>query len=133
MSNIFLKRELIPPSVRTQATDIDYLRHDLKTVLTDVKRVVQQLFAILRTPKGSIFRARELGSTLYLYEFGQLETDTSGMLAQELKLDLERQITGLTVREMSFSHDIPNKKITVNLTIEVDNKSYILPPIETTL
>jgi phage baseplate assembly protein W len=133
MSNIFLKRELISQTLKTQATDIDYLRHDLKTVLTDVKRVIQQLFAILRTPKGSIFRARELGSNLYLYEFRQLEEDTSGMLAQELKLDLERQITGLTVREMSFSQDVSKKKVIVNLVIEVDNKSYILPPIETSL
>jgi len=133
MSNIFLKRELISQSIKTQATDIDYSRQDLKTILTDVRRVVQQLFAILRTPKGSIFRARELGSNLYLYEFRQLEEDTSGMLAQELKLDLERQITGLTVREISYTQDISRKRIIVNLAIEVNNKSYILPPIETTL
>lgn len=127
--SIFVKDELVSPTLRTSSIVFDYDYKDLSTVLLNVRRVVRELLAVLRTPKGFIFKHRELGSTLYQYEFGSLLEERGGLLVEELKRDIESQVSGVTVKNVSFTINETFKVLEVNMTIEVEGKTYILPSI----
>lgn len=127
--SIFLKDEFVSPVLGTSSTVFDYNYEDLRTILLNVNRVIKELIAVLRSPKGLVFKNRNLGSTLYKYEFGPLLEEKGAILVDELKRDIEGQISGVKIQDMNFKINETYKTIEVNMTIIVAGKTYIIPTI----
>jgi phage baseplate assembly protein W len=123
--SLFFGREL--SRVQTSDANLDWDSSDLTTLQLGKARVVKEIEVVVNTPKGSIFKAREVGSTIYSYMFAPFEEEVPRRLEEELMSDLRTEISGIQVTRIDMQSDPIKKYLNMDVHITIQDKSYVLP------
>ncbi len=115
------------PGFLLQGASIDFfptlLANGLQ-VITGAQQVIQVLLASLTTVRGSIYRARTIGTTVVTSLFEQLDDTTLTELVQTLTNDLTNSVPGVAFSIANVNMDITNKIMTFTINLTINNQMY---------
>lgn len=123
--NTFFKRSLQSQKLSTTTKHIDWSPPFTEDhILSGLELLTDEINCVIQTPKGSIFGARDLGTTLHKYLFAPLDVLTETTLKEELSQDLSNQITTHQITLSLSEVSIQEKSIALTFTIRTPNKTY---------
>ena len=123
--SLFFAKEV--SSLHTSDVHLDWDPENLNTLVLGKTRIQNEIGVFINTPKGTIFKARELGSTVLNYLFAPYEETLPAQLTSELVTDLNAEISGVRVTKVQTHSDPEKKTLLINVHLTIEDKTYVLP------